>query len=95
MMLAGEVQPTPSLRQPLPQEERVSPLPQNCIHLGADATLLDPGSPDKLSCVLPRRGLLFCAWGSVLLERGHYCRGEVDGRGITASPCGVMGRTRA
>lgn len=34
MVLAGEVQPTPSLRQPLPQEERVSPPPQNCTHLG-------------------------------------------------------------
>lgn len=92
MVLAGEVQPTPSLQQPLPQEERVSPPPQNCTHLGADATLLDPGSPDKLPCVLPRRGLLFCAWESVLLERGQSCRGEVDVRGISASPCGVMGQ---
>lgn len=34
-------------------------------------------------------GLLLCARGTVLLERGQSCRGEVDVRGITASPCGV------
>lgn len=37
----------------------------------------------------PQWGLLLCAQGTVLLERGQSCRGEVDVRGITASPYGV------
>ena len=74
MVLAREVQPTPSPRESLPQEKRVSPPPQNCTHLGADATLLNPGSPDKSPCMLPLVGAPALCLGVSLVGEGTVLR---------------------